>query len=58
MQKFRKSEINLFKLVLLYIIGAVCTLVMLNSCSSGRLIVDDCPHWTKNTKHSAKHHNF
>lgn len=58
---FTKSEAALFKLAVLYVVGAICMLFVLASCTSSKRAitgkVDACPKWVNNI-HNPENEEF
>ena len=51
---FTKTQAAVFKLAVLYVVGAICMLFVLCACSTGKKCItgrlDACPKWADNIK--------
>lgn len=51
---FTKTQAAVFKLAVLYVVGAICMLFVLCACSTGKKCItgklDACPRWADNIK--------
>jgi hypothetical protein len=51
---FTKTQAAVFKLAVLYVVGAICMLFVLCACNTGKKIIttrlDACPKWADNIK--------